>query len=484
MFRSNPRPSPAARRHATRAAHACAFSLVALAVALPALAADPFLRRTATVDVVERVGPSVVNILAEDTADFVSTPIVPSEDALDQYFGSYSDPRAREGKSRGSGVIFDREGHVLTNMHVIRGVKGLRVALADGRIFPAEVVGADEVNDLAILRLRMEERETLPFTKPGDSNDLLVGEPVIAIGNPLGFSNSVTTGVISSVNRTVRREAEPDPTNFTQSAGLGYFHGLIQTDASINHGNSGGPLLNAEGRLIGINVAMVRGAQGLGLAIPIDTAKRVINELLLYDEVRPVWLGLEFQELDPRLQQILDMPRNARGALVSRVQAASPAALAGIERGDVIIGVDGRKLTGVAGQPYSAARQLNDDFNHLTDGRPVDFEFVRGSAILEARAIAAEMPPTVVSRIAHTRLGLELELAEREQAYAIRGVREGSSAEALGLRPGDFLLQVNGVVLRDYESLRRAIAKIRGKTRALVVVQRGPGLYPLAISLP
>ena len=484
MFRSDPRPSPAARRPATRAAGACVFGLVALAVALPALAADPFLRRTATVDVVERVGPSVVNILAEGTADFASAPIIPSEDALEQYFGSYYDPRAQEGKSRGSGVIFDREGHVLTNMHVIRGVKGLRVALADGRVFPAEVVGADEVNDLAILRLRMEERETLPFTKPGDSNDLLVGEPVIAIGNPLGFSNSVTTGVISSVNRTVRREAEPDPTNFTQSAGLGYFHGLIQTDASINHGNSGGPLLNAEGRLIGINVAMVRGAQGLGLAIPIDTAKRVINELLLYDEVRPVWLGLEFQELDPRLQQILDMPQNARGALVSRVQTGSPAALAGIERGDVIIGVDGRKLSGIAGQPYSAARQLNDDFNHLTDGRPVDFEFVRESAVLEARAIATEMPPTVVARIAHTRLGLELELAEREQAYAIRSVREGSSAEALGLRPGDFLLQVNGVVLRNYESLRRAIAKIRGKTRALVVVQRGPGLYPLAIPLP
>ena len=484
MFRSDPRPSPAARRPATRAAGACVFGLVALAVALPALAADPFLRRTATVDVVERVGPSVVNILAEGTADFASAPIIPPDAARDQYFGSYYAPRAQEGTSRGSGVIFDREGHVLTNMHVIRGVKGLRVVLADGRVFPAEVVGADEVNDLAILRLRMEERETLPFTKPGDSNDLLVGEPVIAIGNPLGFSNSVTTGVISSVNRTVRREAEPDPTNFTQSAGLGYFHGLIQTDASINHGNSGGPLLNAEGRLIGINVAMVRGAQGLGLAIPIDTAKRVINELLLYDEVRPVWLGLEFQELDPRLQQILDMPQNARGALVSRVQTGSPAALAGIERGDVIIGVDGRKLSGIAGQPYSAARQLNDDFNHLTDGRPVDFEFVRESAVLEARAIATEMPPTVVARIAHTRLGLELELAEREQAYAIRSVREGSSAEALGLRPGDFLLQVNGVVLRNYESLRRAIAKIRGKTRALVVVQRGPGLYPLAIPLP
>lgn len=481
MHRTHPRSRAFWIRPATGVG--LAVCALALSIASQSLAADPFLRRTATVDVVERVGPSVVNVLADAAPNRMRAGEDAAFEALDAEFGRYSDLRGRDGKSRGSGVIFDREGHVLTNMHVIRGVRGLRVALADGRVFPAEVVGADEVNDLAILRLQMEQRETLPYTKPGDSSDLLVGEPVIAIGNPLGFSNSVTTGVISSINRTVRRDVEPDPTDFRYNPGQGYFHGLIQTDASINHGNSGGPLLNAEGRLIGINVAMVRGAQGLGLAIPIDTAKRVINELLLYDEVRPVWLGLEFQELDPRLQQILEMPHDARGALVSRVQPGSPAATAGIERGDVIIGVDGRKLVGVGGRPFSAARQLNEDFNHLTDGRPVDFEFVREGRLIEARAIAVEMPPTVVARLARARLGLELELAEAEHAYSIRGLRPGSSAEALGLRPGDRLLQMNGVVLSDYESLRRAIARIRGKTRALVVVQRGPGIYPLTIPL-
>lgn len=443
----------------------CALTLFTCAGAAPA--ADPFLRRTATVDVVARVGPSVVNILAEDVAT-TESPFHPrgssaARPAYDDFFDSFYDPRIRAGKSRGSGVIFDREGHVFTNMHVIAGVNRFRVALADGRVFDADVVGADERNDLAVLKIQMERKETLPFTRPGDSDDLMVGEPVIAIGNPFGFSNSVTTGVISSVNRTVNA-----------NGGLP-FHGLLQTDASINPGNSGGPLLNAEGRLIGINVAMWGGAQGIGFAIPIDTAKRVINELLLYDEVRPVWLGIEFQRIDPALQQILDLPDGTRGVLVQRVQPGSPAALAGIERGDIIIGIDGRKVI--------SAPALNEGFNRLTDGQPIDFELFRHGVVREVRAVAEEMPPAVVSRLAHARLGLELEHAEQERAYAIRSVREGSGAAVLGLRPGDYLLQVNGVVLRDYESLRRAIAKLRGNSRALVVVQRGPGRYPLTIPL-
>lgn len=468
-----PRPTlPAAtgrwrpRGYALRLA-SLAFALLALSPALPARAADPFLRRTATVDVVERVGPSVVNILAEDAVRLESPFRFsrPNPDAESgEYFRAFYDPRERVGKTLGSGVIIDREGHVLTNAHVIEGVRGLRVALSDGRVFAADVVGADESNDLAVLRIQMEQRENLPFTKPGESHDLMVGEPVIAIGNPFGFSNTVTTGVISALDRTLNK-----------GGGLP-FHGLLQTDASINPGNSGGPLLNAEGRLVGINVAVWgSGGAGIGFAIPIDRARRVINELLLYDEVRPVWLGLEFQQIDPALQQILDLPPATRGVLVQRVQAGSPAADGGLQRGDIIVGVDGRRI--------GSAVDLNQGFNRLTDGQPIDFEVFRSGEVLAARAVAAEMPLAVVSRIAHSRLGLELEHAEREQAYAIRSVREGSGAETLGLREGDFLLQLNGEVLRDYESLRRGIAKVRGKTRALVLVQRGPGRYHLTIPL-
>ena len=431
-----------------------------------AFAADPFLRRTATVDVVERIGPSVVNITTEQIVESPS-PFHPQSGTIDprveDFFGNFFEPRSRTVQNLGSGVIFDRAGHVLTNMHVIARASRVRVAIADGREFDAEVIGADERNDLAVLRILMDKKETLPFTRPGDSADLLVGEPVIAIGNPFGFSNSVTTGVISAVNRSVNAQGGVP------------FHGLLQTDALINPGNSGGPLLNAEGRLIGINVAIWGGAQGIGFAIPIDTAKRVIRELLLYGEVQPVWLGLEFQEIDPALRPLLDIPNGAHGVLINRVQAASPAARAGIRRGDIVLGIDDRRVL--------SASSLNEMFKSMTDGQPIAFELFNDGEIRAVEARAEEMPPSVVSKIAYSMLGLDLSLSPTDGAFEIKEVRQGSGAEALGLRQGDYLIKINGVQLTDDEALRRAVARLRGNTRALVVVQRGPGRYPLTIPL-
>jgi serine protease Do len=439
---------------------------VALLVAPAARAADPFLRRTATVDVVQHVGPSVVNITTERLSE-TSSPFRVRPDNSDPryeaFFDNFFEPRARTVQSLGSGVIFDREGHVLTNEHVIAKATRVRVAIADGREFDAEVVGADANNDLAVLRIIMDKKETLPFTPPGNSDDLMVGEPVIAIGNPFGLSSSVTTGVISAINRSVNAQGSTP------------FHGLLQTDALINPGNSGGPLLNAEGRLIGINVAIYGGAQGIGFAIPINVASRVIHELLLYGEVHPVWLGLEFQDIEPALRQVLAIPNESRGALVHRVQPGSPAARAGIRRGDVIIGVDGRDL--------SSAVELNDTLWRMTDGQEIRFELFHDEKIRSVAAQAEEMPPSVVSNIAHRMLGLDLNLSVKDEAFEIIEVLENSAARALGLQPGDFLLRVNGVTLTDAEALRRAIARLRGKTRALVVVQRGPGRYHLTIPL-
>ncbi|MBW2500673.1 MAG: trypsin-like peptidase domain-containing protein, partial [Deltaproteobacteria bacterium] len=286
-----------------------------LIAALPtpsAAAGDPFLRRTATVEVVEKVGPSVVNITTERITQ-TQSPFGGRrsfDPFFDEFFQNFFEPRQRTVQSLGSGVVFDREGHVLTNEHVIARADRVRVTLSDGREFDADLVGADPNNDLAVLAIRTEEQ--LPFTPPGSSDDLMVGEPVIAIGNPFGFSNSVTTGVISATNRSVNAQSHT-------------FHGLLQTDALINPGNSGGPLLNAEGKLIGINSAIYGGAQGIGFAIPIDVARRVIHELLLYGEVHPVWLGLEFQDLDPALRDVMDLPNGLAGALVNRLHAGGPA---------------------------------------------------------------------------------------------------------------------------------------------------------------
>ncbi|HPG26680.1 MAG: trypsin-like peptidase domain-containing protein [Spirochaetaceae bacterium] len=441
-----------------------ALGLIACtSLAATALADDPFLRRTATVGVVERVGPSVVNVTTERLTQTPSpfNPRPGVDPTVDDFFRSFFEPRPRTTQSLGSGVIFDREGHVLTNEHVIARADRVRVTMADGREFDAELVGADMGNDLAVLRILSDVE--LPFTPPGRSDDLMVGEPVIAIGNPFGFSNSVTTGVISATNRSVNAQ-----NSLT-------FHGLIQTDALINPGNSGGPLLNADGQLIGINASIYDGAQGIGFAIPIDVARRVIRELLLYGEVHPVWLGLEFTDLDPALREVIDLPDGVVGVLVNRIEPGSPAARAGVRRGDVIARVDGRRI--------KTALQLIEMLEPMTAGQAIEMELVRAGELLHAQPRAEELPQSRVAAILKSRLGLTLRQRSADDAYEIVEVDPDSAARALGLRRGDALLAINGVTLGSHEDLRKAVARLRGLGRALVVVQRGPGRYHLTLPL-
>jgi serine protease Do len=426
-------------------------------------AADPFLRRTATVDVVEAVGPSVVNITTERITQTASPFGRRNIDTVyNDFYQNFFETRSRTVQSLGSGVIFDLQGHVLTNEHVIARADRVRVTIADGREFDAELVGADPNNDVAVLKILTNE--TLPFSPPGTSSDLMVGEPVIAIGNPFGFSNSVTTGVISATNRSVNAKGN----GFT-------FHGLLQTDALINPGNSGGPLLNADGELIGINAAIYAGAQGIGFAIPIDVAIRVIHELLLYGEVHPVWLGLEFQDIDPALRNVLDLPNGLAGVLVNRLHPDSPASRAGVRRGDIVAVLDGRAVKN--------AQQLFEMLEGMTANQDLRLELYRDGEFRKVTATAEELPQTMVRSIANRMLGLDLKISDTHGAFEVTDVDSGSAAETLGLRTGDYLLGINGVALASDEDLRRAVARLRGRARALVVVQRGPGRYHLTLPL-
>ena len=440
------------------------IGLIGLGGATSANATDPFLRHTATVDVVRDVGPSVVNITTEritkTTSPFRRRSGV--DPVFDNFFENFFVPRSQTVQSLGSGVIFDVQGHVLTNEHVIARADRVRVTIADGREYDAILVGADPNSDLAVLKIQTED--DLPFSEPGTSSDLMVGEPVIAIGNPFGFSNSVTTGVISATNRSVRSQSN----DFT-------VHGLLQTDALINPGNSGGPLLNAEGQLIGINTAIFAGAQGIGFAIPIDVANRVIHELLLYGEVHPVWLGLEFQDINPALREILALPNGVSGVLVSRLHPSSPASRAGIQRADIVTNVDGRSVKN--------AQELFEMLKGLIANQTLRLTLIRDGKSHEVAAIAEELPQTMVHNIARQKLGLELTRSDKQLAFEVTDVDSGSAAETLGLRPGDFLLGINGVALTTSEDLRRAVARLRGRSRALVVVQRGPGRYHLTLPL-
>ncbi|MEE3328742.1 MAG: trypsin-like peptidase domain-containing protein [Myxococcota bacterium] len=430
-------------------------------MASSALAQDPFLRRTATVAVVEEAGPAVVSITTEK--------ILEGTDAFGRqarnpqrrrYFSDLFEPDRSDSKSSlGSGVIISNSGLILTNEHVVSQASRIEIRLADGRSFSAQVIGADPTNDIAVLKA--ETDEVLPWLLPGESSDIMVGEPVIAIGNPFGLSNTVTTGVVSAIDRSV---VAPERK----------FHGFIQTDASINAGNSGGPLLNAEGSLIGINTAIYGNSEGIAFAIPIDAAKRVMRELIEHGEVPPVTLGLEFQALDPALSEVIGLPRSVGGALVSRVHPGGSAASAQLRRGDVLAEFDGRRI--------KDARQLYEILQTMTPDQTVELTIWRDGEFQNIELVARKIPENVASQLAHRLLGVDLQWDDQGY-FSVSRVRNGSPAHMRSIRKGDILLAVNGLALTSKDSLKRAMLSLRGRDRALVMVQRGAGRRPLSIPL-
>jgi Do/DeqQ family serine protease len=438
---------------------ACALLAGLLAAAAGARADDPFLRRTATVRVVEKVGPAVVNVTTERAVR--RSPFRPFGDPFfDRFFQDFFEPGLPQtAQSLGSGVVIDSERHVLTNEHVIAGAETVRVTLSDGREFEASLVGADPNHDLAVLRI--ETGDAIPWVEPGSSKDLMVGEPLIAIGNPFGLSNTVTTGVLSAVNRSFRSDDR-------------IFHGFLQTDAAINPGNSGGPLLTATGELVGINTAIYNGAEGVGFAIPVDAARRVVRELLTRGEVAPVWLGVDVQDLDPRLAEVMGLPQRLSGALVSRVRGDGPAAASGLARGDLI--------THVAGTPIRAAREFYEILERSTVGETLALSVLREGAARSLTVRTAEIPPAALDELAEQLLGLRLGAAEGG-GLVVERVRAGSGAEQIGIAAGDRILAINGKPVPDAEALRRAALALRGLSRALVVVQRGRGRYHVTVPL-
>jgi S1-C subfamily serine protease len=265
--------------------------------------------------------------------------------------------------------------------------------------------------------------------------------------------------VVSAVNRSIRSEQY-------------VFHGFLQTDASINPGNSGGPLLNAEGKLIGINTAVYQGGQGIGFAIPIDVAARVVHELIAHGEVSPVWLGIEFQELSPELRDVMELPRGMTGALVNKVRKKSPARRAGVQRGDVLTHLDGR--------PVETARSFFEMLASATAGQQLSLEVRRDGRVHALEARAEQVPEELVATLVSELLGMKLELHEAG-GFLVSSVRVGSGAARIGIQPGDIVLGINGRPLEDGDALRRLVLDLRGRSRALVVVRRGAGRYNVTI---
>ena len=298
-------------------------------------------RRNAIVRAAEKVGASVVSISVIQTRVYRSGPLSLFRDPFfDEFFRDFFPPREykRQIQSLGSGVIINREGYVLTNDHVVRDAEQIKVTLPDGREFDGEILGADPSLDLALLKIK---GKNLPYAVLGNSDDLIIGEWAIALGNPFGYlledtQPSVTVGVISALHRSIK----------PQRRRVQIFQDMIQTDAAINPGNSGGPLVNSDGEVIGINTFILTaggGSEGIGFAIPTNDAKWMIDEILQHGKVRKVWIGIHVQKITSLLAESMDL-KKVEGFLVSHVDRKSPAGRAEIMPGDVIFKVNRKKM--------------------------------------------------------------------------------------------------------------------------------------------
>ena len=433
-----------------------------LAAALPAAVDGQPLPSLAPM--LQRVMPAVVSVHTKQTVR-IRNPFM-DDPFFRRMFPQV--PQERINESLGSGVIVDAQrGYVLTNHHVIDGADDVSVTLADGRTLKAEFLGSDADTDVALIRIPGENLVELPLA---DSGKLQVGDYVVAIGNPFGLSQTVTSGIVSAVGRSGIR-------------GLGY-QNFIQTDASINPGNSGGALVNLRGELVGINTASLNprgsaaGNIGLGLAIPTNLARDVVQQLVTTGEVRRGTLGVETQALDARLARSLGLAEGQHGALVARVHADSGAAAAGLRVGDVIVEAGGQRIA----NPL----QLHNFEGLQPVGARVPLRVLRDGKTLALDATLREQPRSLGGGDLDPRLDgaalAELPEAQRQQygrGVLVERVAQGSRAAANGLRAGDVITATSAGQFEDLAGLRASLAQSPRQLVLLIVRGNVRGRLPL-----
>jgi serine protease Do len=405
-------------------------------------------RRSDIVEVVDKVSPAVVNISAEQTVRRRSS-------LMDEFFFGI-DPRPRRSQSLGSGVIIRPEGIILTNDHVISGASRILASTKDGRELDCQVVGSDADNDLAVLRVR-NSRGSLPTIRLGTSSDLLIGETIIAIGNPFGLSNTVTAGVVSALGRSVPGENRRMYTDF------------VQIDAPINLGNSGGPVVNIQGDMIGVATSIIGGAQGIGFAIPVDRARRIVDDLLRYGEVRAVWIGVRGQTLTSGRDELA----RPGGFRVRSVAPGSPAARGGVRPGDLIVSVDGT--------PIDSREAFETALSTRGPGRPMRV-VLRGSNGERTITVQGQAPPSNIGvQILRDQLGIAV--SPVRGGLRINVVDRNGQAAERGIESGDLLLTLNGTRVPGVEEVNRVFQRDYNRTTILMEVGRGRFAYTLTFPL-
>jgi len=415
-------------------------------------------RQNALTAATAKISPSVVTVQTEVQDQS-------PQDPFDMFFGR-AQPRTQAGL--GTGFIVRKDGVIVTNAHVIAGATKVSVMLRNGTVFPAKVLGADETNDIAVVKI---DAKNLPEVKLGNSNTLIVGEWAIAIGNPFGFylgnaEPSVSVGVISATQRNLVAPGE----------GQASYFDMIQTDAAINPGNSGGPLVDADGEVIGVNSSIFSpsgGSVGLGFAIPINRVARVVDDLLGHGSIRSPWIGVQLKQIRST------NPRDiiAAGAVIATVTPGSPAAAAGLKQGDVIL----REGTRPIRNPFDWQAALLD----LRVGSPAHLHIRRGSREMDVDVNIADLPEVTAPKVQVLR---ELQLVTVTPAIASeRGLRRATGAlvynvsptiaEQTGLQQGDVILQINNSAIQSAQDVQKAIDYYGGRTYLRLVVERQGQLY-------
>ncbi len=438
----------------------------------------------------DKVSPAVVPIFSEQEVK-VASPFGSPEDPFREFFGDdffkrfFGTPPQGDQKQTvrglGSGVIVSSDGYILTNNHVVDGADKLTVVLSDKRKYTAKIIGADPQTDVAVIKIAAKD---LPAADLGNSDDVKVGQWVIAVGNPFQLMHTVTTGIISAKGRS--------------NVGLADYEDFIQTDASINPGNSGGALADLDGNVIAINTAISSpsgGNVGIGFAIPINMAKKVMDQLIDKGKISRGYLALMPQDIDDNLAKAMNL-KSTEGALVSNVTPEGPADKAGIKRGDVITEFNGAKV------PNST--ELRNMVAAMNPGSAVKITLLRDGREMQVTVVLGERPRGRGGREPQEeqqpdeqtskKLGLSMQnltpdIAQQlgyqnERGVVITDVTSGSPADEAGLQQGDLIKEVNRVAVRTVQEVNRIIKSLRGGDSIALLVRRGENTFYTAVQMP
>jgi serine protease Do len=431
-------------------------------------------------DLVEKLKPSVVNISTtgmvrrggRGPSPFGKSPFG-KDDPFGEFFEKFfGEMPQREFKQRGlgSGFIISEDGYVVTNNHVLEIADDIEVIFENGEKYNADIIGKDPKTDLALIKI--EPKEKLQAVTFGNSDQLRIGDWVIAIGNPFGLGHTVTAGIVSAEGRVL---------------GMGSYDDFIQTDAPINPGNSGGPLFNLEGEVVGVNTAIVYRGQGIGFAIPINLTKSVIDQLKETGTVIRGWLGVLIQQITPEIAEGLGI-KDVKGVLVSDVTPDGPAAKAGIKRGDIIVDFNGKTIDNMS--------ELTTMVAQNAPGSDVNVKVLRSGEVSDFNVTLGKLPDTdsesseeevkeemgITANEITPQIATQFNLAESE-GVVITGVERGSVAAEAGVRPGDVILEISKKAIKNLDDYRTAMDEAKKGGSALFLVKRGENTIYIGLKI-